>query len=183
MRHTVYKVYLATQYEQEEKWLNEMSSRGLALIHTGIFRYIFEDETPGKYTYKIELLDHMPSSAASRSYLQFLEDAGIRHVGSIFRWVYLRKDAADGPFSLYSDLGSSIKYFRRLQIFFIVLTFFEFFIGIQNLVIGAFTSNGIRMINIIMGLLLMFIGVLLAIAAYQHTKKLQLLKRESRIRE
>ncbi len=33
MRHTVYKLFIATQYEQEEKWLNEMSDH-LSFIPT-----------------------------------------------------------------------------------------------------------------------------------------------------
>lgn len=183
MRHTIYKVFLATQYEQEEYWLNQMSARGLALIYAGFFRYIFEDEEPGKYTYKIELLDNMPANKKSTSYLLFLNEIGVEHIASIFRWVYLRKKTEDGPFSLYSDVSSTIKYLRRLQIFFIALTIFEFGIGIMNISIGITLGNPIRISNIAMGLFLMFLGVLLAIAAWEHTKKIRMLRRESQIHE
>jgi hypothetical protein len=183
MRHTVYKLFIATQYEQEEKWLNEMSAKGLALIHAGVCKYIFEDEEPGKYTYKIELLDHLPSAASSQSYLLFLEDAGVETIASIFRWVYLRKKAADGPFTLYSDVDSAIRYFRRLQIFFIMLAVLEYVVGIQNVLIGAFNVSEVRVINIVMGLLLLFLGVLLTAAAVTHTRKLKELRRERQIRE
>lgn len=183
MRHTVYKLFIASQYEKEENWINEMSSKGLALIYAGFFKYIFEDETPGKYTYKIELLNNLPSAAESKSYLLFLEETGVECIASIFRWVYLRKKAADGPFTLYSDVSSTIKYFRRLQLFFLSLTILEFICGILNLVIGTIYYHEIRVTNITIGLLLLFLGVLLAIAAYGHTMKLRSLRRESQIRE
>lgn len=183
MRHTVYKLFIATQYEQEEKWLNEMSAKGLALVHAGICKYIFEDEEPGKYTYKIELLDRLPSAASSQSYLLFLEDAGVETIASIFRWVYLRKKAEDGPFALYSDVDSTIRYFRRLQVFFILLAVLEYVVGIQNILIGVFDLYNIRVVNIVMGLLLLFLGVLLTAAAVTHTRKLKQLRRERQIRE
>jgi hypothetical protein len=183
MRHTVYKLFIATQYEQEEKWLNEMSAKGLALVHAGLCKYIFEDEEPGKYTYKIELLDRLPSAASSRSYLLFLEDAGVETIATIFRWVYLRKKTEDGPFALYSDVDSTIRYFRRLQVFFITLAVLEYVFGIQNVLIGAFNNSEVRVINIVMGLLLLFLGVLLTAAAVTHTRKLRELRRERQIRE
>lgn len=183
MRHSVYKLFIATQYEKEEKWLNEMSAKGFALIWAGLCKYVFEDEEPGKYTYKIELLNHLPAAQESRSYLLFLEDTGIEHVASIIRWVYLRKKSADGPFDLYSDVSSTIKYFRRLQVFFLSLMILEFIFGIQNFMIGAFLYNDIRVMNIVLGLLLLFLGVLLAMAAFSHTKKIRELQRERQIRE
>jgi hypothetical protein len=183
MRHTVYKLFIATQYEKEEKWLNEMSAKGLALVHVGFCKYIFEDAEPGKYTYKIELLNNLPSAAESKSYLLFLEDTGIEYIASIFRWVYLRKKTEDGPLALYSDVGSMIRYLKRLQIFFITLTILEFIFGIQNLVMGFFSFNEIHILNIVIGSLLVFLGVLLAIAAYKHTRMLIFLRKEQKIRE
>lgn len=183
MRHTVFKVFLASQYEEEEQWLNEMSAKGQALVYAGLCRYVFQDEEPGKYQYKLELLGKRPSSAESQSYLQFLEETGIEHISSILYWVYLRKKTEDGPFDLYSDVGSAIRYFKRLQMFFILLTILEFLIGFQNLAIGLFTFTSMRVTNILMGCFLLFLGVLLGLAARTHTIKLQELKRERQIHE
>jgi hypothetical protein len=183
MRQTIYKIFIASQYEEEERWINEMSAKGQALVYAGLCRYIFEDEEPGKYQYKIQLLNKLPAAPESKAYLQFLEETGIEFISSILAWVYLRKKTEDGPFGLYSDIGSSIRYFKRLQIFFIVLTILEFFIGIQNLWIGIFLPTGMQVINICMGLFLLFLGMLLAAAARTHTKKLQELRKERQIRE
>jgi len=183
MRHIRYKLYIATQYEKEEQWLNEMSAKGMALIHAGICRYVFEDEEPGKYQYRIQLLDNLPGNGKSRAYLQFLEETGVEHIASIIRWVYLRKKVEDGPFELYSDVESTIRYLRRLRIFFFSLMFLEYFFGIQNLVIGLNFYNHIRIVNVILGILLLILGVMLTTAAWEHTKKIRQLHRELQIRE
>ena len=183
MRHTVYKLLWAWEYDKEEKWLNEMAANGMALISVGLCKYIFEDSEPGEYTIKLELLDHMPSRSDSKSYLGFLEDTGVEHVGSMFRWVYIRKKTAEGSFDLYSDIGSRMKYLKRLQIFFFTLLIFEFCIGIMNISIGAFWSNTINKTNLFLGVLLLFIALMCGLAAFGHTKKLRALQRERQIRE
>lgn len=114
MRHFVYRWFSIGAYEREEKWLNEMSSKGMQLVYTNGFRYVFEEGTPGEYVYRLELLDHLPYSAESIAYIRFLEEAGIEHVASFMRWVYLRKKASDGPFDIYSDIDSRMKHNRRI---------------------------------------------------------------------
>lgn len=183
MRHTVYKLLWAWDYDKEERWLNEMAAKGMALISVGLCKYIFEDSEPGAYTVKIELLDHMPSNAESTSYLRFLEETGVEHVGSIFRWIYLRKKASDGALDLYSDMGSKIRYMKRLQAFFLSLTVFELFIGIMNISIGLSSYNQVNRTNLFMGILLLFIALMCGIAAVRHTKRLRILQREHQIRE
>jgi len=183
MRHTVYKLLWAWEYDKEEKWLNEMAAKGLALISVGLCKYIFEDSEPGEYTCKIELLDNWPSSTRGKSYIRFLEETGAEHVGSMLRWIYLRKKTSKGILDLYSDIGSRISYLKRLQIFFITMFFFELGIGIMNLSIGAFSYNRMNTTNLFMGILLLFIALMCGIAGFRHTKKLRTLQREQQIRE
>lgn len=183
MRHTKYKLLWSWEYDKEEKWLNEMSEQGLALVSVGLCKYIFEDAKPGEYAFKIELLDNMPSSAGSKSYIRFLEETGAEHIGSIFRWIYLRKKKSEGSLDLYSDIGSKIRYTKRLQVFFLALLIFELCIGVMNLSIGAFSYNQLNSINVFMGILLLIIALMCGIAAWRHTKILQVLRKESRIRE
>ncbi|MDD3169048.1 MAG: DUF2812 domain-containing protein [Eubacteriales bacterium] len=64
----------------------------------------------------------MPSSCESKSYIRFLEETGVEHVASIFRWIYVRKKVSDGALDLYSDIGSKIRYMKRLRAFFISMT-------------------------------------------------------------
>lgn len=160
-----------------------MSEQGLALVTAGLLRYVFEDCKPGEYTYKLELLDSLPVSSKDTEYLRFLEEMGIEHVSSILRWVYLRKKSEDGPFDLYSDVSSKIRYLKRLRLFFIIMMLSEFAIGFSNLSIAFIPHNGIRLMNVFMGMLVVIIGVILAAASWAHTKKIRLLQRESNIRE
>ena len=182
MRHTVYKLLWAWEYDKEENWLNEMAAKGMALVSVGLCKYIFEDSEPGEYTYKIELLGKMPYRSDSEAYIRFLEETGAEHVGSILRWIYIRKKTSDGALDLYSDIESRIRYVRRLQIFFISLLFFELGIALMNISIGAFSYN-INKVNLFLGLLLLFIAWMCGVAAYRHTKKLRMLQRENQIRE
>jgi hypothetical protein len=114
MRFTKYKVFFAWDFEKEEKWLNEMSAKGMQLINIGVFKYIFEEGNPGDYVYRIELLDQWPSHPESMSYIRFLEDTGVEHIGSLLRWVYFRKKADTQAFDLFSDIDSRINHLKRI---------------------------------------------------------------------
>jgi hypothetical protein len=108
MRHTARKVFFAWSYEQEEKWLNQMSAKGLQLVSVGFCKYVFEDGAPGEYNYRLELLENLPSHPESIAYIRFLEEAGIEQIGTYFRWVYFRRKATDGAFDLYWNHASNI---------------------------------------------------------------------------
>ena len=114
MRKSIKKWFWAWDFDKEEKWLNEMSSKGLALVGISFCNYVFEDCIPGEFTYRIELLNNWPANYESQQYIRFIEETGAEHIGSIMRWVYFRKKAEMGTFDLYSDFDSRIKYLNRL---------------------------------------------------------------------
>jgi len=108
----VYRFY--SDYEKEERWLNEMASRGWHLVRYRLGGYHFEEGRPGTWIYRIELLPADPRSAASQEYLSLLLETGAEVVSTHARWVYLRRSAAMGPFVLFSDLESRIGHYRRV---------------------------------------------------------------------
>lgn len=114
MRFISYKLFFAWDSDKEERWLNEMASKGMNLQGVGFCRYVFEEGTPGEYQYHIEWLKNRPSDPESVSYIRFLEEAGVEYIGSFKNWIYLRKKRSDGVFDLYSDLDSRIDHFRRI---------------------------------------------------------------------
>lgn len=117
---TVYRFYV--DYEKEEKWLNEMAAQGWLLEQFKFGRYVFCEGESGAYTYRIELLEELPNHPKSKAYLEFLEEMEIEVVETSFRWIFLRKRTADGPFQLYSDFDSMIaKTNRVLQLYQVVL--------------------------------------------------------------
>lgn len=115
MKHVAYRVFNITELQKEENWLNQMSSQGMLLSDVGFCRYVFIEDTPGAYTYRIQLLEHRPTHPQSHAYLRFLEESGVEFVGSVKKWVYLRKPTADGPFELFSDIPSKIKHLRSIN--------------------------------------------------------------------
>jgi hypothetical protein len=111
-RRVVYRFYF--DYEKEERWLNEMASKGWHFVRYRLGRYRFEQGEPGAWVYRIELLPTEPKGAASREYLSLLQESGAETVCSRTRWVYLRRSAALGPFELFTDLESRIGHYRRV---------------------------------------------------------------------
>jgi len=139
MKSSIRKIFV--NFEKEEKWLNDMASKGLNFIHYSPIKYLFEQGTPGEYIYRLELLDKQPSHPESKAYIEFMEGTGAECVDTYLRWVYFRKRAADGAFDIYSDYDSRIKHYKRILNFMGTLWGLNIGSGIYNLwyglVIGA----------------------------------------------
>lgn len=159
MKHTEYNIFTIFNFEEEEKWVNEKAANGEYLTDVGFCRYVFEDGEPGKYIYRLEMLDEFPSHYKSVKYLRFLEETGIEHVASILKWVYLRKKASDGPFDIYSDIDSKIKHYKRIINFANILIFLQLVVSVPNIICSLMGNyfNNIYLLNLILAILF-FIG-------------------------
>lgn len=178
MKHTEYKVFTIFNFEEEERWLNEKSANGEHLTDVGLCRYVFEDGEPGKYIYRLEMLNESPNHYKSREYLKFLEETGAEHIASILKWVYLRKKTSDGPFDIYSDIDSKIKHYERIINLANILIFIQLLIGIPNLIfslMGNFINN-VYLLNFIL-------AVLFSISNRALKDKVDKLKKEKIYRE
>lgn len=187
MKHIVCKAYW--DFEREERWLNDMSAKGLALTDYSWCRYVFADAPKGQYLYRIELLENLPSHPESQAYLRFLEESGVEHVASYLRWVYLRRPAAEGPFDLYTDLDSKILHYRRVNALWSTMTAIEWSAGVCNLAagivnlragerLGSFSSG-----NLGMGIALTALGFLFFFLGVPMRKKIRELKKRKTISE
>jgi hypothetical protein len=186
MKHIVRKAYI--DYEKEEKWLNEMVSKGLALTNYAWCKYTFEDTEKGEYIYRIELLKELPSHPESMKYLKFLEETGIECVAKYMRWVYLRKKSSDGEFELYTDTDSKIDHYSNISKFWFILAFAEFFIGISNVNIGLtniqnYGGFGIQYTNLILGIIVIILGFFLLSLGIVLRKKIKILKDQKVLNE
>lgn len=179
MKHIIRKPYW--NWEKEEKWLNKLSAQGLALVDYSWCRYVFEETPPGEYIYRIELLDYHPRNPAGHKYIRFVEETGAEFVASYMRWVYFRKKAADGPFTLHSDIPSQIAHSKRVRGLWIGVAILEFSIGLMNVLVG--TIPMLQLMNVILGSLLLVLGGAFASWVIQITRKIRRLKRELLIRE
>lgn len=165
MRKCVRKGFWVWNFDKEEKWLNEMAAKGLALVSVGFCRYEFEDCTPGEYAIRMEYCEKRPRSVEGQKYLSFIEDTGAEHVGTYGKWVYLRKKTADGGFELFSDNTSRIDHLTRIIRLVAGLTILNLVVGLFNLAllgisifvqhqpVPLLTGNGIGFVNIILSIL------------------------------
>lgn len=165
-------IKLFTNFEREEEWLNEMSAQGWHCRGYVFGRYLFERGEPGEYIYRIQLLEYPADHAQSAAYLDFLQDAGVEVVASCFRWVYLRKKAAEGPFELFSDLESRVAHYRRIVMMLLPL-------ALANAVFSLrmFSDGGVT------GYLNLIAAGALAIPISRYYQRIARLEKERLIRE
>ena len=178
MKRTIHKWFWVWDFDKEERWLNEMSAKGLQLCGVGYFRYTFEEGTPGEYIYRLEMLDDWPTSAAGMQYIHFLEDTGAEHIGSLLRWVYFRKKAGDIGFDLFSDIDSRIRHLNRILFLTGILAALNLFNGFNSL-LNSF-SHGI---TVVAALICTSIGLILSCGSLRIYLKRRHLKKEKVLHE
>ena len=158
MKKTIHKLFWAWQFEEEEKWLNEMSLEGWVLTDVGFCRYEFEPCEKGEYQYKLEYLANSPKDKHSIKYISFIEETGAEYVGNYLKWVYFRKKVAAGEvFDIYSDRTSKIKYFERIASVLGGFAIANLIIGVIDVVIALFSGqlgNMMGIINIVLAIFL-----------------------------
>lgn len=183
MIHVVRKAYY--DFEKEEKFLNQMSEKGWALVDYSWCKYVFKDAPKGEYIYRLELLEHPVYHPESQEYIKFMEDTGAEFVASYNRWVYFRRKETDGEFNIYSDMDSKIRHYNRIRQLFIFVFVFNFFIGVLNLSWGyRATTIGHTSVNFYVSIISLSISVLFLIFLIMPlNKKIDTLKSEKEIHE
>lgn len=179
MRQTIHKIFFIWNFDKEEQWLNEMAAKGLCLVSVGFCKFEFEDCTPGEYRICLQLLDKMPRNPESRKYIEFLEQTGAEHVGSMTRWVYFRKKASDGDFELFSDNASRVKYLTSIYSFIALIVGLNLLIGLQNMLVAIFADNPFNYI----GFLNLAIGIWGIFGTLRLRKKRNRMKQEAQLFE
>ncbi|NMA61802.1 MAG: DUF2812 domain-containing protein [Firmicutes bacterium] len=90
---------------------------------------------------------------------------------SDFRWVYLRKKSAEGPFHLYSDKESRINHYKRILRFLLPLAILNFVFGL-GLLLNRLENLG----NLV-------VALILAIPSWSYYQRIVQLEKEGKIRE
>lgn len=173
MNKTIRKVFWLWDFDKEEAWLNEMSAQGLQLQKVGFCRYTFQQGIPGEYTYRLEMLDNLPSHRSSIDYIQFIESTGAEHIGTLFRWVYFRKKTELGGFELFSDLTSRIQHLNRILILSAILSILNVSNGFNQIALWHAIQHSF---NLAIGGLCLGVGLLIgwgSLLILQKKKKLQ----------
>lgn len=168
--------------QSEEKWINDMSAKGLALVGRKPFRHVFDSAAPGEYVYRMDLLKESPAHPESRAYLDLVRETGAEVVATCTRWVYFRKKADGAPFLIYSDIPSQIAYNKRLRAGMLFLGIINLLIGESNIQIGV-SQQPVIVVNLLLGIVCALLGVASLWTYTRIGKKLRALKKEQRIRE
>ncbi len=180
MRKVIKKVFWAWESEKEEKWLNEMSAKGLALVDYTWCRYAFEECEPGEYNYKIQLLEHRPSHPESEQYIRFMEETGAEQVAQYINWVYFRKKTAEGEFEIFSDVESKLKQCILIKKLLMPIGWLNLSVAFLNFINLAFNNapgfSWVPFINLLC-------AVFIFAGANEVNKKIKAFKKEILIRE
>jgi hypothetical protein len=140
------KLKLYYDKDAEEDWLRKMSLSGWAFKKFFLGFYTFEPCEPGEYNYQIDLIDNW--NGDKDDYASFMEEAGLEVISQWWRWVYLQKKTADGPFEMYTDRESKIAQYSKIGKFFKIFLIIEiicFFIELMatintgDYIFGIFT--------------------------------------------
>ena len=115
MRKTVKKGFAAWEFDEFEKWLNQMADDGWALISVNTSgRYEFEETEKGEYKIAMLMLDKKQSKAKNTEQIEFIEQTGSQFIGKIGDWVFFRRKSELGDFEIYSDNASKINHLTRI---------------------------------------------------------------------
>ena len=191
MREIVRKLFI--DFEKEEKWLNEMSSKGLQFVNYTIGKYVFEHGQKGQYIYRIELLDNEPTHPESKAYIEFMEESGIQQVGSYYNWVYFRKKAEDGAFDLYTDYDSKINHYKRIAKLLVPVLILNLIVGFINVFYG-FLGDILNLVDhyygmerpifypsIFIGSVNLLLSIFIVVVSCKYIKQIRRLKKEKQI--
>lgn len=122
MKQVIHKCFFLWDFDKEEKWLAQMSAKGMQLTVVSYGSYTFEEGEPNEYDYRLEMLEDLPSTTNGMDYIRFMEEAGVEYLGSVNRWVYFRKKHTEQGFDLFSDLDSRIRHVQRILLLASILT-------------------------------------------------------------
>lgn len=172
MRKVIHKLFWVWDFDKEEKWLNEMAAKGLALTSVGYCRYEFEDCVPGEFKICMEFLEGTLRRAENEKYIEFLEETGAEHVGTFLRWAYFRKKATEEDFKLFSDNTSRIKQLTRIIGFIAILSGVNLYIGCYNLFLYFSWHSPVNILGVL-NLLITAFGTIGLMRLFRKRKRLR----------
>ena len=170
MKTTIKKAFIDIRKEAE--WLNQQGESGLMLIGYRNGEYEFEDVSPAKYRYVIDLPNY--SGEKKKKYLAFLEQSGISVAAEYGGRVYLRKNAIDGPLELYTDKSDADKQIRKRYTHLFIIGVSQIGLGILLLVQMAnyiVPKNAPFWICSVFGTLFVLSGIVFLIMGIRKQKK------------
>ena len=180
MKHRKFNPHIVDwDYTKTEKWLNEMSAKGLQLVKVGPLRYVFEDSEPNKYTYKMELMKIFRWSER-KSYVSFLKDFGIERIpsSSPARIMYLRKKSDNEDFVILPNAETNIEHYKRINKYLGTASFLSLPMVIMSFIILLWELSSSMTLYFV---LYSFFAILLFSGFFSLRRKIKKLEEEKQI--
>ncbi|WP_430789614.1 DUF2812 domain-containing protein [Virgibacillus flavescens] len=116
-----FRLFIASDVQKEEKWLTEMSRRGLHFYKYRFGIYYFEESPDESYIYQIDFLQ-----SPGNDYFQLYKDAGWENINNAYNWLklfhYFRTEADNpGMKKIYSDKESVKESYQRMLTMYITI--------------------------------------------------------------
>ncbi|MBM7648710.1 hypothetical protein JOC78_001656 [Bacillus ectoiniformans] len=128
MEKKVFKIFLAWQDQQEEKWLRFMAQQGWSLKEYTYFRYTFEQTEPHDSIYKLDY--KATKNNDLDDYLAIYQDAGWEHVAQFAKWHYFKANAETAfTEEIYTDSESQVQKYKGLLKILLLMFFSLLFIS------------------------------------------------------
>ena len=124
-KKTVFKLFFVWDFEKEERWLNEMAQEGWVLENVAFPFYTFMRCEPGEYIIRMEM-------NSSRDYRAFVKELGAEYIGSYVNWMYFRRKAELGSFTLLSDIDSRLTHLKRIDRMLSLLCLANLILGVTD---------------------------------------------------
>lgn len=144
-RMTVHKIFWEWDFKKEEFWLNEMAAEGWALEKAQFCKYTFARCEPGEYILRMEM-------NTDKDYRRFVEETGAEYVGGCMNWLYFRRKAELGSFTLFSDIDSQVSHLDRISKTIWLICLANLVIGIADILSGI----SIAILNLLCAALLAY---------------------------
>ncbi|UJL46441.1 DUF2812 domain-containing protein [Virgibacillus sp. NKC19-16] len=115
-----FRLFLASGVEKEERWLTDMSAKGLHMEKSRLGFYTFEEDESKSYVYQIDF-----QQGANEDYFQVFKDLGWEPVtGWADMFQYFRTEASqEGIKKIYSDRESVMESYKRMMRVYLFLFF------------------------------------------------------------
>ena len=136
MSEVVRKKYRIWDFDEEEKWVNSMAKEGKGLTDAGSGQYVFEEEEPGAYRYKLFFLKKNASSDRGLYEIALEEENGWTLVAANGRRAWMKRPEGIGYVDMYSDAGNKRRLLKRMRSELILVTAVLFCIAFYELFTG-----------------------------------------------
>jgi hypothetical protein len=110
------KWFWSWQDNKREEWLQQISLKGWHLESIGMrgLAFTLKKGEPREYTYRLDF--RVDNKEKMRDYVEFIEDAGWKHIENYDGWQYFRKATEkDEDVELFTDFDSRVQKYKRLR--------------------------------------------------------------------